>query len=150
MLKPISTNYFTPQSFFIPESLYNNASVTWRKNVVSAKVLKTRNQIPYPFNLLKVIKTKGSSGKCWMFHKNKEGKFMGYLFPSGNRIVGMKSLLSISGEFFYGKQNFQSSKYGLLGALLPEEPITGKIYECKLILISKLYEDEHGEVYLKY
>ena len=99
MLKPISTNYFTPPLFFFPESLYNNASVTGTKNEVSAKVLKTRNQIPYPFNLLKVIKTKGSSGKCWMFHKNKEGKFTGYIFPGGYRIIGMKSLLSISGEF---------------------------------------------------
>ena len=49
-----------------------------------------RCQLPHPFCNLKVKRTKGSSGKCWVFHKSVERVFKGYLFPGGFRIMGMK------------------------------------------------------------
>ena len=48
--------------------------------------LLDKRQLPHPFMYLNVVKTKGSSGKCWVFHINEEGNFKGYLFPSGFRI----------------------------------------------------------------
>ena len=103
-MKATSTSYFSQQQYiFPPESLYNSASVTGGKNVVCMTVFGNRNQLPYPFSKLEVIRTKGSSGKCWMFYKNSRGKFMGYLFSSGFRTVGLKSTPNIRGEFFYGK-----------------------------------------------
>ena len=99
---------------------------------------------------LNVVKTKGSSGKCWVFHINEEGNFKGYLFPSGFRILGIKSDKRIKGEFFLENRNFVKSRYGLLGAVLPKTPAVGQINKCEMILITKLYIDEKGDMCLKF
>ena len=56
--------------------------------------------LPEPFSKMKVRRTKGSSGKCWVFHKNESGSFKGFLFPSGFRIFGFETRPNSSYEFF--------------------------------------------------
>ena len=41
----------------------------------------------HPFSSLSVIKSKGSSGKCWVFHLDCKGKISGYLFGGGLRVI---------------------------------------------------------------
>ena len=56
--------------------------------------------LPKPFSRMKVRRTKGSSGKCWVFHKNESGILRGYLFPSGFRIFDVEKKPNSSYEFF--------------------------------------------------
>ena len=39
-----------------------------------------------PFSSLDIIMSKGSSGKCWVFHLNPLGIMKGFLFPGGYRM----------------------------------------------------------------
>ena len=145
---PITFNS-TKFSFHL-ESSYNNASVTSRKDFVFGSTLVDRVDLPKPFNNLVVIKTSGSCGKCWIFHKSKKGNFKGYLFSSGYRILHVKQTSWYCGEYFLENRNFLRSKYGLLGAIIPKKPTVGNVYNCELILISKLYMDEIGNMKIKY
>ena len=54
------------------ESLYNNASGPEEKKCIQDEDEIYSCQLPEPFCKLKVKRTKGSSGKCWVFHKNRE------------------------------------------------------------------------------
>ena len=65
--------------------------MTGGKETVDDTVVIDKSKLPHPFRYLNVIKTKGSSGKCWVFHINEDGNFKGYLFPSEFRILGIKS-----------------------------------------------------------
>ena len=56
-------------------SSYNSASVTSGKRRVPGTQINKSNEFPHPFADLDIIKTKGSSGKCWVFHKDEDGKF---------------------------------------------------------------------------
>ena len=103
-------------------SSHNNASVTSGKRKVPGNQEIENNEFPYPFKLLDIIKTKGSSGKCWVFHRDKEGRFLGFLLPGGYRIKGIPHITSKKGEYFLENRNFLDSKYGLLGLILPEIP----------------------------
>ena len=131
-------------------SSYNSASVTRGKEIVKGQVLIPIDDLPHPFRNLQVITAKGSRGKCWVFHLNKEGEFTGYLLPSGLRILGLRSKVNISGDFFMENRNLVCGNYGLLGASLPKEILVVKINRCELILITKLYVDEKGETNLRF
>ena len=148
---PIISNTYEPGDIsFCLGSSYDNASVTREKEIVTGPVLIPIDDLPHPFRNLQVIKAKGSSGKCWLFHLNMEGEFTGYLFPSGFRILGLRSDKIISGEFFMENRNIVGGNNGLLGAALPEEVLVGKINMCEMILTNKLYEDEKGVMNLRY
>ena len=67
---------------------------------------------------------------------------MGYLFPSGFRILGFKSDMHRIGEFFFENRNFVRSRYGLLGAALPKRTKVGQLNKYELIIITKLFVDE--------
>ena len=82
------------------ESSYNNTSGTGGKEFFNITDVLDRCKLPHPFCNLKVKKTKGSSGKCWVFHKSVEGVFKGYIFPGGFRIMVMKQKTASLGEFF--------------------------------------------------
>ena len=75
--------------------------MTRGKEIVRETVAVEKLILPNPFMNLDVIRSKGSSGKCWVFHINKEGLFKGYLFPSGFRIVGFKKETVNRGDFFW-------------------------------------------------
>ena len=74
----------------------------------------------------------------------------GLSFPSGFRILGLRSDEIISGEFFMENRNLVHGNYGLLGEALPKEVLVGKIHRCELILITKLYVDKKGETNLRF
>ena len=105
---------------------------------------------PYPFKHLDIIKTKGSSGKCWVFHRDEDGRVLGFLFPGGYRIKGIPYITSNTGEFFMENRNFLDSRYGLLGVKLPDNSTEGTMYKCELILIVKLFLDENREICVRY
>ena len=146
---PMITDYSKDYSFRL-ESSYICASVTRGKEFVKDSVLLEKDCMPPPFMFLNVIKTKGSSGKCWVFHRSYKGKVLGYFFPSGYRILGITKLGNIEGEYYLENRNFQSSKHGLLGVLLPKEPVLSKINICELILVTRLFENENGILYLTF
>ena len=81
-----------------------------------------RCELPYPFSNLQVQRTKGSTGKCWVFHKDVEGVFKCYLFQGGFRIMGVRRNATCFGEFFLENRNFLCSRYGLLGAIISKNP----------------------------
>ena len=93
-------------------SSYNSASVTSGKRKGPGTQMIKTNELPLPFAYLDIIKTKGSSGKCWVFHKDEDGKFLGFLFPSGYRIRGIPHETSNKGEFFMENRNFLVRRYG--------------------------------------
>ena len=124
--------------------------MTRGKEIVKETVVTEKDELPNPFRHLKVIRTKGSSGKCWVFHIDEAGNFMGYLFPSGFRIIGLKSNHYSKGEFFLENRNFVRSRYGLLGALIPKSPKIGLINKCELILVTKLFVHEKGDMHLTF
>ena len=78
-------------------SSYINASVTRGKEIVKESVSVEKEFLPNPFMDLDIIRSKGSSGKCWVFQKIVEGVFKGYLVPGGFRIMGMKQKTSSLG-----------------------------------------------------
>ena len=143
------TDYSKDYSFRL-ESSYICASVTRGKEFVKESVLFENDCMPHPFRNLNVIKIKGYSGKCWVFHRSNKGIVLGYLFPSGHRILGIKKIANIDGEYYLETRNFQSSKHGLLGVLLPKKPLLGKINICQLILVTRLFENEKGILYLTF
>ena len=146
----LSTTEISKDISFHLGSSYKSASVTRRKDTVKETVLIENELLPYPFRLLNVVKSKGSSGKCWVFHRNYNGEFVGFFFPSGYRILGKKTCVKKTGEFFLENRNFQSSRNGLLGAILPKNPKVGHINKCELILTRKLTKDKMGEMKLTY
>ena len=85
-----------------------------------------------------------------MFHKNVKGKFLGYLFPSGFKILGVNSTEVPSGEFFFENRNFLCSRYRFLGVTLLIKHIVLKVNNYELILITKLYVDEKGKMKLQF
>ena len=74
----------------------------------------------------------------------------GLSFPSGIRILWIRSDKIILGEFFMENRNLVRGNNGLLGAALPKEVLVGKINRCELILITKLYMDEKGDENLRF
>ena len=90
----LSTTGISKDMSFRLGSSYKSASVTRRKDTVKETVLIENELLPYPFRLLNVVKSKGSSGKCWVFHRNYNGTFVGFFFPSGYRILGKKNVLN--------------------------------------------------------
>ena len=75
--------------------------MTRGKEIVEETVPVEKVILHHPFTMLDVIRSKGSSGKCWVFHMNKEGSFKGYLFPSGFRILGLKKNKGYQEEFLW-------------------------------------------------
>ena len=97
---PIISNTDKPEDIsFCLGSSYDNASLTREKEIVTGPVLIPIDDLPHPFRNLQVVRAKGSSGKCWLFHLNMEGEFTGYLFHSGFRILGLRSNKIILGNF---------------------------------------------------
>ena len=82
--------------------------------------------LPFPFSLLDVRKAKSSSGKCWLFHMSKNGIFSGFLFPGGYRLFNVKDVDFDHGKFFIECRNFKHHKFGLVSALIPQEPKLGE------------------------
>ena len=52
-----------------------------------------------PFSSLDIIMSKGSSGKCWVFHLNTLGIMKGLLIPGGYRIKRHTHTDKFTGEF---------------------------------------------------
>ena len=91
--------------------------------------------LPFPFSLLDVRKAKSSSGKCWLFHMSKNGIFSGFLFSGGYRLFNVKDVDFDHGEFFIECRNFKHHKFGLVSALIPQEPKLGE-NSCQLTLVN--------------
>ena len=147
----ILSNTEYSNDFCLPlESCYICASVNRGKETFKDSDLLGKETLPYPFNFLNVVKTKRSSGKCWVFHKSQEVKLIGYLFPSVFRILGIKWDVNLQGEFFIENRNFLRIRHGLLGVAFSKQSVTGQVNLCEIILITKLYVDEKGEMIINY
>ena len=143
MEPPINSKSDISRNFSFPlESSYNNASGTGGEKYIHDTDGFDRCELPFPFSHLQVKRTRGSSGKCWVFHKSVDGNFKGYIFPGGFRIMGIDQRTACSGESFLENRNFLCSRYGLLGAVIPKKASVCCVIETDLILISKLYEDQ--------
>ena len=48
------------------------------------------NSLPEPFSCLDIKPDQSSSGKCWIFHVDLDGFMLGFLFPGGLQLYGLK------------------------------------------------------------
>ena len=71
----------------------NSVYVTLNTSDISTIQTSFIDSLPYPFSLLDIRPAKSSSGKCWIFHMSGIGVMMGYNFPGGYRLYGMKKIL---------------------------------------------------------
>ena len=124
--------------------------MTGKKGISLKSEHGNEDKFPFPFCCLKAEKSNGSSGKCWTFYNDNQGRFLGYLFPGGYRLMNNIKQTDSLGEFFLENRNFPQSKYGLLGAIVPKRPISGKLINCMMILVMKIYADDKGVINLMF
>ena len=83
------------------------------------------NSLPEPFSCLDIKPDQSSSGKCWIFHVDLDGFMLGFLFPGGLRLYGLKNSPQYGGSFFIECRNVQKSKIGYLSAMIHDSNDVG-------------------------
>ena len=85
------------------------------------------DSIPDPFKLLNIKKARSSSGKCWLFHMDEKGKFIGCCFPSGYRLYKTHNAFS-KGNYFIEFRNFRKTRRNVVSAKVKTGNKIGQIH----------------------
>ena len=68
------------------------------------------NSLPEPFSCLDIRPDLSSSGKCWIFHVDLDGFMLGFLFPGGLRLYGLKTSQQYNGTFLLSVEIYKKAR----------------------------------------
>ena len=95
------------------------------------------NSLPEPFSFLNIKPVQSLSGKSWIFHVDHDGNMLGFLFPGGLQLYGLKMSQEHHGTFLIECRNVQKSKIGYLSAMIPKTNKVG-IHQGELTLTNNI------------
>ena len=68
------------------------------------------NSLPEPFSCLDIKPDQSSSGKCWIFHVDLDGFMLGFLFPGGLQLYGLKKSRQYDGSFLLSVEMYKKAR----------------------------------------